>query len=103
MSIGKRIKKLRLENGLSQADLGKIVGVTDKAVSKPRADVIPKAPRTVMKAAAICPATPAHTASTIYIFSGRTSFIIRAIILILLFLFTFNSFTSSSFPKLTGN
>lgn len=43
MSIGKRIKKLRLENGLSQADLGKIVGVTDKAVSTWEKDI--KTPR----------------------------------------------------------
>lgn len=33
MSIGKNIKDLRLSAGLSQAELGKIAGVTDKAVS----------------------------------------------------------------------
>nr|WP_317402614.1 S24 family peptidase [uncultured Gemmiger sp.] len=33
MSIADNIKRLRLENGLSQAEFGKIAGVTDKAVS----------------------------------------------------------------------
>lgn len=33
MTIGKRIKQLRLERELSQIDIGKIAGVTDKAVS----------------------------------------------------------------------
>ena len=33
MSIGGNIKKLRLQHGLDQAQLGKIAGVTDKAVS----------------------------------------------------------------------
>ena len=33
MSIGSRIRDLRVSNGLSQADLGRIAGVTDKAVS----------------------------------------------------------------------
>lgn len=33
MTIGKRIKQLRMRNNLSQAELGKIAGVTDKAVS----------------------------------------------------------------------
>lgn len=33
MSIGKRIKQLRIDHDLSQSDLGKIAGVTDKAVS----------------------------------------------------------------------
>ena len=33
MSIGKRIKQLRFEHNLSQAELGAIAGVTDKAVS----------------------------------------------------------------------
>ena len=33
MSIAENIKKIRLEHELSQADLGKIAGVSDKAVS----------------------------------------------------------------------
>ena len=33
MSIGKNIKKIREEHNLTQEELGKIVGVTDKAVS----------------------------------------------------------------------
>lgn len=33
MSIGKRIKQLRIEHDLSQIELGRIAGVTDKAVS----------------------------------------------------------------------
>lgn len=33
MSIGKRIKQLRLDRDLTQIDVGKIAGVTDKAVS----------------------------------------------------------------------
>ena len=33
MSIGENIKRLRIENGLSQAEFGKIAGVSDKAVS----------------------------------------------------------------------
>lgn len=33
MSIGKNIKRLREQHGLTQAELGKIAGVTDKAVS----------------------------------------------------------------------
>ena len=33
MSIAENIKKIRLEHGLSQAELGKIAGVSDKAVS----------------------------------------------------------------------
>lgn len=33
MSIADNIKRLRLENGLSQAEFGKIAGVSDKAVS----------------------------------------------------------------------
>ena len=33
MSIGKNIKRLRESRGLTQAELGKIAGVTDKAVS----------------------------------------------------------------------
>lgn len=33
MSIGENIKRLRLQHGLSQAELGAIAGVTDKAVS----------------------------------------------------------------------
>lgn len=33
MSMGKRIKQLRIKSNLSQAELGKIAGVTDKAVS----------------------------------------------------------------------
>lgn len=33
MSIGDNIKKLRVSHGLSQIELGKIAGVTDKAVS----------------------------------------------------------------------
>lgn len=32
MSIGKNIKKIRLEHDLTQAELGKIAGVSDKAV-----------------------------------------------------------------------
>ena len=33
MSIAENIKRIRLEHGLSQAELGKIAGVSDKAVS----------------------------------------------------------------------
>ena len=33
MGIAENIKRLRLEHGLSQAELGAIAGVTDKAVS----------------------------------------------------------------------
>lgn len=33
MSIGNNIKRLRISHGLSQSELGKIAGVTDKAVS----------------------------------------------------------------------
>ncbi len=33
MSIGDNIRRLRLRHGLSQAELGAIAGVTDKAVS----------------------------------------------------------------------
>ena len=33
MSIGKNIKRLRESRGLTQTELGKIAGVTDKAVS----------------------------------------------------------------------
>ncbi len=33
MSIAENIKKIRLEHGMSQAELGKIAGVSDKAVS----------------------------------------------------------------------
>lgn len=33
MSIAENIKKIRLEHGLSQTELGKIAGVSDKAVS----------------------------------------------------------------------
>ena len=33
MSIAENIKRIRLENGLSQSELGKIAGVSDKAVS----------------------------------------------------------------------
>ncbi len=43
MSIGSNIKRLRLESKLSQAELGKIAGVTDKAVSTWEADI--KTPR----------------------------------------------------------
>ena len=43
MTIGKRIKRLRLEHDLSQSDIGKIAGVTDKAVSTWEKDE--KAPR----------------------------------------------------------
>lgn len=43
MSIGHRIKKLRLEHNLSQLELGKIAGVTDKAVSTWEQDI--KTPR----------------------------------------------------------
>lgn len=43
MSIGKRIKELRIEKGLSQMELGKIAGVTDKAVSTWEQDI--KVPR----------------------------------------------------------
>lgn len=32
MNIGERIKELRIEKGLSQAALGKVVGVSQKAV-----------------------------------------------------------------------
>ena len=32
MSIGERIKELRLEKGLSQLRLGKLIGVSQKAV-----------------------------------------------------------------------
>ena len=43
MSIGTNIKMLRTNAGLSQAELGKIAGVTDKAVSTWEADI--KTPR----------------------------------------------------------
>lgn len=43
MSIGKRIRELRTEKGLSQIELGKIAGVTDKAVSTWEQDI--KIPR----------------------------------------------------------
>lgn len=43
MSIGKRIKELRIGKGLSQIELGKIAGVTDKAVSTWEQDI--KIPR----------------------------------------------------------
>lgn len=43
MSIGTNIKRLRTDAGLSQAELGKIAGVTDKAVSTWEADI--KTPR----------------------------------------------------------
>ena len=33
MSIAENIKRIRLEHGLSQSELGKIAGVSDKAVS----------------------------------------------------------------------
>ena len=33
MSIGENIKRLRTEHNLSQAEFGKIAGVSDKAVS----------------------------------------------------------------------
>ena len=33
MSVGDTIKRLRLSHKLSQGELGKIAGVTDKAVS----------------------------------------------------------------------
>lgn len=32
MSIGEKIKELRLEKGLSQLNLGKLIGVSQKAV-----------------------------------------------------------------------
>lgn len=32
MSIGERIKELRLEQGLSQQNLGKLIGVSQKAI-----------------------------------------------------------------------
>ena len=32
MSIGKKIKELRIEKGLSQMQLGKIIGVSQKAI-----------------------------------------------------------------------
>lgn len=32
MSIGEKIKELRIERGLSQASLGKIIGVSQKAI-----------------------------------------------------------------------
>lgn len=32
MNIGEKIKELRIEKGLSQAQLGKIIGVSQKAV-----------------------------------------------------------------------
>ncbi len=32
MSIGKKIKELRLEKGLSQLKLGKLIGVSQKAI-----------------------------------------------------------------------
>ncbi len=32
MSIGERIKELRLERGLSQLKLGKLIGVSQKAI-----------------------------------------------------------------------
>ncbi len=43
MSIGSKIKALRESAGLSQAELGKIAGVTDKAVSTWENDI--KTPR----------------------------------------------------------
>lgn len=43
MSIGSNIKRLRTDAQLSQAELGKIAGVTDKAVSTWEADI--KTPR----------------------------------------------------------
>lgn len=43
MSIGTNIKRLRTDANLSQAELGKIAGVTDKAVSTWEADI--KTPR----------------------------------------------------------
>ena len=43
MSIGSRIKGLRIERGLSQTEFGKIAGVTDKAVSTWEQDL--KTPR----------------------------------------------------------
>lgn len=43
MSIGNRLKKLREERGLTQEELGKIVGVSDKAVSTWENDI--KVPR----------------------------------------------------------
>lgn len=43
MSIGKNIKKLRLQHHMSQQELAKIAGVTDKAVSSWENDV--KTPR----------------------------------------------------------
>ncbi len=43
MAIGDNIKYLRVSHGLSQADLGKIAGVTDKAVSTwEKGDKIPR-------------------------------------------------------------
>jgi len=32
MKLGERIKELRIEKGLSQAELGKVIGVSQKAV-----------------------------------------------------------------------
>ena len=43
MSIASNIKRLRIDAGLSQAELGKIAGVTDKAVSTWEAGI--KTPR----------------------------------------------------------
>lgn len=43
MSIGSNIKRLRTDAQLSQAELGKIAGVTDKAVSTWEAGI--KTPR----------------------------------------------------------
>lgn len=43
MSIGSNIKRLRMEAKLSQSELGKIAGVTDKAVSTWESDI--KTPR----------------------------------------------------------
>lgn len=33
MSLGKKIRMLRERSGMSQSDLGKLLGITDKAVS----------------------------------------------------------------------
>lgn len=43
MSIGDNIKRIRTSHGLSQAELGKIAGVSDKAVSTWESDI--KVPR----------------------------------------------------------